>query len=206
MFLYSSQFPPFKAVKPVFHHSFTPPSLWTGSTRTIGLSSFSGAARTRPGGALHTPPGGTARGNATLFFAKFFETTLSTPAWISFWRCNPHAPLFPCSSTCVSGSASRTCSDGATHASQCCLAGKRFSPSDRIDRASSPWAHPRDRWPNVSEVHVSIASLASDRGSKFGILRRFLISVVAASFIAGRRSHDSILPQTCCRGATRQHL
>ena len=31
-------------------------------------------------------------GIATPLSGKFFETMLSTPAWISFWRCNPHAP------------------------------------------------------------------------------------------------------------------
>ena len=198
----------------------TPPPLWTGSTRTTGRSSFSGATRTRPGGNARTPLGGATRvspSNATLLYAKFFGTTLSTPAWISFWRCHPHAPLrchphaplrchphappFPCSS----GSAFRPCPDCATHASQRCLAGKCYSPFDRADRASSPWAHPRRHWPNVSEVHVSIASLASDGGSQFGIVRR-PISVDAASFIAGRRSHDGVLPRTCCRGASRQHL
>ena len=105
-----------------------------------------------------------------------------------------------------SGGATRTRRRCHPHASQRCLAGKRYSPLDRIDRASRPWDHPRDRWPNVSKVHVSIANLASDGGSKFGVLRRFPISVTAASFIAGRRSHDGILPRTCCPGATRQHL
>ena len=152
-----------------------PPSLRTGSTRTIGRSSLSGATRTRPGDAARTPPGGATRvspGNATLFSAVFFETTtLSTSAWISFWRCRRCHP----------------------HASKRCLAGKRHSPLDRVDRESSPWAHPRDSWPDVSEVHVSITSPASDGASKFGVLRRFPISVIAASFIAGRRSHDGIL-------------
>ena len=69
-----------------------------------------GAARNRPGGATHTPLSGAARvspGNATLLSAKFCGTTLSTPGWISFWRCNPRPR-------------------GATDASQRCLAGKRF--------------------------------------------------------------------------------
>ena len=116
-------------------------------------------------------PGGAARvsrGAATPLSAKFFETMMSTPAWISFWRCNPHAPWrchphappFPCSS----GSAFRTCpervstlprrqvflsglwhcfskvlSDGVSHASRRCLARKRLCPLDCIDRGIRPW-------------------------------------------------------------------
>ena len=111
----------------------TPPSLWTGSTRTIGRSKFSVALHTRPDGAACTFPGGAARVSpgSALFSAKS-SPTLSTSTWISFrsvprsvrfWRCNPHAPRrchqhapsFPCSSLCISGSASRTCSDGVSH-------------------------------------------------------------------------------------------
>ena len=75
-----------------------------------------GASRTRSDAAICASPSGSARmylGVAILLSAKFFETMLSTPAWISFWRCNPHAPPFPCSS----GSAFRTCPDDASHAS-----------------------------------------------------------------------------------------
>ena len=57
----------------------------------------------------------------------------SDPRSVRFWRCNPHAPPFPCSS----GSAFCTCPDGATHASQRCLPGKR--PLDCIDRGTRPW-------------------------------------------------------------------
>ena len=46
--------------------------------------------------------------------------------------------------------------------------------------------------------------LAEDRSSAF--FAASLSSDIAASFIAGRRSHDGILPRTCCRGATRQQV
>ena len=73
--------------------------------------------------------------------SQFFETMLSTPAWISFWRCNPHAPpismqlrqssphvprtmprmrpTLPRRQAFLSsfGTAPRRCSDGVSHAS-----------------------------------------------------------------------------------------
>ena len=132
---------------------------------------------------------------------RAFETTRSTSAWTSFWRCNPHAPPFPCSS----GSASHTCSDGATRTRLNIASPASVTSPHSIEKIAL-WAHHRDPWPNASKVHVSIASLASDGGSKFGVLRRFPICGIAASSIAARRSHDGMLPRTCCRGATRQHL
>ena len=82
----------------------------------LGRSSFSVAPHTRPGGAACTFPGGAARESpgSALFSAKF-SPTLATSTWISFRRCHPHAPPFPCSSPCISDSASRTCSDGVSH-------------------------------------------------------------------------------------------
>ena len=187
--------------------------LWTGSTRTTGRSSFSGATRTRPGGATHTPPGGAARvspGNAS-----------SLPS--SLRQCCPH----PRGSR--SGGATRTRLGGATrtrHPFHAALA----VPSARVP------AVPRTRLNVASPASVALHSIAwiarpaleptlvivgqtsarftsrtcttcaSCGGSKFGVLRRFPISVIAASFIAGRRSHDGILPRTCCRSATGQHL
>ena len=59
-------------------------------------------------------------------------------------------PPFPCSS----GSASHTSRRCHPLASQRCLAGKRYSPFDRVDRASRPWARPRDQWSNVSKVRL----------------------------------------------------
>ena len=83
-----------------------------------------GATRTRFDAATCVLPSGAAR--------MSFETMLSTPAWISFRRCNPHAPggatrtrlPFPCSF----GSAPRTCPGRCLACVQRCLAGKRFSP------------------------------------------------------------------------------
>ena len=71
-------------------------------------------------------------GVATSLSSMFFETMLSTPAWISFWRCNPHAP----------GGATRTRHPFPLQLLQCsphvpgrclacvqrCHAGKRLSP------------------------------------------------------------------------------
>ena len=54
-----------------------------------------GATRTRSDAAICASPSGAARVSldvATPLSAKLFGTMLSTPAWISFWRCNPHAP------------------------------------------------------------------------------------------------------------------
>ena len=56
--------------------------------------------------------------------------------------------------------------------------------------------HPRDRWPNVSEVHVSIANLASDGGSPRGVV----------STRTGNASCTCRLLHCSCRGATRQHF
>ena len=53
--------------------------------------------------------------------------------------------------------------------------------------------HPRDRWPDVSEVHVSIATLASDGGYPCG----------GVSTHPGNVSYR-LLHCSCC-GATRQH-
>ena len=60
-----------------------------------------GVTRTRSDAAICASPSGDARmslGVATPLSAKFFEIMLSTPAWILFWRCHPHAPPFPSSS------------------------------------------------------------------------------------------------------------
>ena len=120
-----------------------------------------GATRTRSDAAICASPSGA---------AKFFETMLSTPAWILFWRCNPHAPgsatltrlPFPCSS----GSAFRTCPDGATHASQRCLADKRFSPisSTASHRCSDGVSHTRRDVASPASVSP-ISSTASRRCS-----------------------------------------
>ena len=120
-----------------------------------------------------------------------FETMLSTPAWISFRRCNPHAPggatrtrlPFPCSF----GSAPRTCPGRCLACVQRCLAGKRFSPvsvllpagaltvshtrRDDASRASvsRPWWWARSGTAAIVQsgrVYVSIAIPASDGGLK----------------------------------------
>ena len=63
----------------------TPPSLWTGSTRTIGRSSISVAPHTRPGGAACKPPGGAARVSpGSVLLSVKFSPTMSTSMWISF--------------------------------------------------------------------------------------------------------------------------
>ena len=103
-----------------------------------------GATRTGSDAATCVLPSDAARmslGVATSLSSKFFETMLFTPAWISFWRCNPHAPPFSLAALAVLcarartmprmrptlprrqaflssfGTASRRCSDGVSHAS-----------------------------------------------------------------------------------------
>ena len=96
--------------------------------------------------------------------SKFFQTILSTPAWISFWRCNPHAPggatrtrdPFPCSS----GSAPRTCPGRCLACVQRCLAGKRFSPVLALLHAGVLTVS-HTRHDVASPASVSVHSIAS---------------------------------------------
>ena len=92
-------------------------SLPGGAARTRPDDAAWRCHRTRSDAAICASPSGAAHmslGTATPLSAKVFETMLSTPAWISFWRCHPHAPPF---SPCSSGSALCTCPDDASHAS-----------------------------------------------------------------------------------------
>ena len=87
-----------------------------------------GATHTRSDAAICASPSGTARvslGTATPLSAKFFETMLSSPAWILFWRCNPHAPPFSMQLWQCPPHVPRRCLARV----QRCLAGKRFSPA-----------------------------------------------------------------------------
>ena len=153
-----------------------------------------GATRTGSDAATCVLPSDSAHmslGVATSLSSKFFETVLSTPAWISFWRCNPHAPggatrtrhPFPCSF----GSALRTCPGRCLACVQRCLAGKRFSPVSALLPAgaltvshtlrddaspasvSRPWWWARSGTAAIVQsgrAHVSIAIRASDGGLK----------------------------------------
>ena len=137
-----------------------------------------GATRNRSDAAICASPSSAARvspGNATPLSAKFFETMLPTPAWISLGSCPDGAThasqrwLAGKRFSPVFGTASRRCSDGVSHASRRCFAGKRLSPLDCIDRGTKPStkAHSGAAASVQSgRVYVSIAILASDRGMK----------------------------------------
>ena len=110
---------------------------------------------------------------------------------------------FPCSS----GSALRTYPDGATHASQRCLASKRFSPVSVHSIASivEPGRPPRPTlaW-RCCDRSVTIAILASDGGLKLLVELPHSASLLLPSLLAVL-CHDGI-PHTSSCGATRQHL
>ena len=171
-----------------------------------------GATRTRSDAATCVLPCDAARmslGVATPLSAKFFETMLSTLAWISFRRCNPQAPggatrtrhPFPCSS----GSAPRTCPGRCLACVQCCLAGKRFSPVlalllagaltvshtrltlPRRQAFSRPWWWAHSGAAAIVQsgrVHVSIAILASDGGLKLLVELPHSASLLLPSLLA----------------------
>ena len=165
-------------------------------------------------------PSGDARmslGVATPLSAKFFETMLSTPAWILFWRCNPHAP------------------GGATHASQRCFASKRFSPIPGIAsrRCSDGVSHTRRDVASPTSVIVHSIATIVEPGLGGGPTLALLRTVSPAEFtylspswrlIQDRSCTLSFLtqhrccflhclpitvsqrhPRSCCCGATRQH-
>ena len=165
-----------------------------------------GATRTRSDAATCVLPSDAARmslGVATPLSAKFVETMLSTPARISLWQCNPHAPggatrtrhPFPCSSgsalctcpgrclACVQaflssfGIASRRCSDGVSHASDVA------SPAS----VSRPWWWAHSGAAAIVQsgrVHVSIAILASDGGLKLLVELPHSASLLLPSLLA----------------------
>ena len=161
--------------------------MWTGSTRTIGRSSFNGAFRTRPDVAswrcyphtsrrcrLAVPPALSLTQQPGCFqccphvswrcLPSSFETMMSTPAWISFWRCNPHAPGGATRTRhpflCSSGSAPRTCPGRCLACVQRCLAGKRFSPVLALLLAGALTVS-HTRHDDASPASVSVHSIAS---------------------------------------------
>ena len=198
------------------------PGVPGGATRTRSDNAVCGATRTRFDTATCVLPSGAAR--------MSLETMLSTPAWISFRRCNPHAPggatrtrlPFPCSS----GSAPRTWPGRCLACVQRCLAGKRFSPVSallpagaltvshtRRDDASPasvsrPWWWARSGTAAIVQsgrAHVSIAIPASDGGLKLFVELPLAALPLHPSLLAASSVVNGI-PHSCCCGATRQHL
>ena len=157
----------------------TPPSFWTGSTRTIRRSSFNEAFRTRPGVASW-------RGGATR--------TGSDAATCVLPSASRTRHPFPCSS----GSAPRTCPDDASHASNVA------SPAS----VSRPWWWAHSGTAAIVQsgrVHVSIAILASDGGLKQFVELPRPASLLLPSLLAAFSVINGI-PHSCCCGAARQHL
>ena len=122
-------------------------------------------------------------GVATPLSAKFFETMLSTPAWISFWRCYPHAPSLSMQLWQCSPNVPRRCPARV----QRCLAGKRLCPLDCIDRGTRPSTkahYDTAAYAQSGRVYVSIAIPGSDGGLKLLVELPFSASLLLPSLLA----------------------
>ena len=142
--------------------------------------------------------------------SKFFETMLSTPTWISFWRCNSHAPggatstrhPFPCSS----GSAPRTCPGRCLACVQRCLAGKRFSPVLALLLAGALTVS-HTRHDVASPASVSVHSIASivEPGLGGGPTLALLRTLSQAEFTSPSPSWRLMEDRSCSLSFLTQH-
>ena len=148
-------------------------------------------------------------GVATSLTSKFFETMLSTPAWISFRRCNPHAPggatrtapPFSLAAPAVLSARARTMprmrptlpcrqaflSSFGTAPRRCSDGVLHASDVASPARVSRPWWWAHSGAAAIVQsgrVHVSIAILASDGGLKLLVELPYSASLLLPSLLS----------------------